>query len=108
MSDVRQKAKDLLRLALHDGTGPEERSAATTQLLRLIDKYDLLSAGGKPINVASDILKKIVSMDIADVANHAEQFASGFERVMAASKRITDRVGGGGGGSEPRRRRRYR
>jgi len=106
MSDVRQKAKDLLRLALDDETSGGERGAATIQLLRLINKYDLLSAGGKPINVAADILGKIASPDFMDgIADRAEKFASGVERVMAASKRVTDRVNRG---TEPRERGRRR
>lgn len=88
MSDVRQKAKDLLKLAIHDGTPTKEREAATSQLLKLIDKYDLLSAGGKPINVAASILEKLASLDINDVASHAESFASGVERIFAAGKRV--------------------
>jgi len=97
MSDVRQKAKDLLRLAL-EGSTEGERAAATVPLLRLIDKYDLLSAGGKPVNVAADTLSKIIeniaSPDFMDgIAARAENFASGVERVGAAMKRVTDRVG---------------
>ena len=98
MSDVRQKAKDLLRLALDGGTTSNERDAATKQLLALIVKYDLLSAGGKPVDVASDALKQFLkqalSGDIMDtIASHVEKYASGFERVMEAGKRITDARG---------------
>jgi hypothetical protein len=105
MSDVRQKAKDLLRLALEDRTSEGERSAATIQLLKLIDKYDLLSAGGKPINVATSILEKIVSLDMGDVASHAEKFASSVERIMEASQRVANRAGRS---AEPRGRVRRR
>jgi len=93
MSDVRQKAKDLLRLALGtDNKG--ERETATTQLLLLIDKYDLLSAGGKPINVATEILNKVISGTFMDeVADRVEKTASAFERMVAAGKRITDARG---------------
>jgi hypothetical protein len=98
MSDVRQKAKDLLRLALDEGTSGGERGAATLQLLRLIDKYDLLSAGGKPINVATDmltdLLREMASPNFMDgIADRAERFASGVERSVAAFKRVTNRVG---------------
>jgi hypothetical protein len=94
MSDVRQKAKDLLRLALDGGTTSNERDAATRQLLALIEKYDLLSAGGKPINVAAEILNKVISGNFMDdVADRVEKTASAFERVMAAGKRITDARG---------------
>jgi hypothetical protein len=87
--DARQKAKDLLRLALHEGTEQEEREAATTQLLRLIDKYDLLSAGGKQVNVAASILEKIANPDfMGDVADRVEKFASGFDRATTAFKRV--------------------
>jgi hypothetical protein len=106
MSDVRQKAKDLLRLALDGGTTANERDAATRQLLALIDKYDLLSAGGKPINVAAEILNKVISGDfMEEVAGHVEKTASAFERVMAAGKRITDARGPAAG---KRRKRTYR
>ena len=94
MSDVRQKAKDLLRLALNAGAGPHERDAATRQLLALIDKYDLLSAGGKPINVAAEILNKVISTTFMDeVADRVEKTASAFERVVAAGKRMADAKG---------------
>jgi hypothetical protein len=106
MSDVRQKAKDLLRLALDERTPENERNAATIQLLKLIDKYDLLSAGGKPINVASSILEKIAGLDIENVASSAEKFASSVERIMAASQRVAGRATAATESSEPRRRRR--
>jgi len=105
MSDVRQKAKDLLRLALDDQTTGGERGAATFQLLKLIDKYDLLSAGGKPINVATDVLNKITDPSFMEgIADRAEKFASTFDRVTAAAKRVA-------GTREPKRGdggRRYR
>jgi hypothetical protein len=106
MSDVRQKAKDLLKLALQsDNKG--EREAATVQLLKLIDRYDLLSAGGKPINVAAEILNRVISGDfMEEVAGHVEKAASTFERVMAAGKRITDARGPSSTGK--RRKRTYR
>ena len=106
MSDVRQKAKDLLRLALDEGTNQNERTAATRQLLALIEKYDLLSAGGKPINVATEILNKVMSGDfMEEIAGHVEKTASAFERVMAAGKRITDARGPA---ATKRRKRTYR
>jgi hypothetical protein len=96
MSDVRQKAKDLWKLAVNDGTTPGERDAATRQLLALIGKYDLL--GGKPVDVAADALKELLkqalSGDIVDtIAVHVEKYASGLERVMAAGKRISEARG---------------
>lgn len=94
MSDVRQKAKDLLRLAIDGGTTQHERDNATKQLLALIAKYDLLSAGGKPINVAAEILNKVMNGTfMEEIAGHVEKTASAFERVMAAGKRITDARG---------------
>ncbi len=106
MSDVRQKAKDLLRLALDGGTTANERDAATRQLLALIEKYDLLSAGGKPINVAAEILNKVISGDFMEqVAASAERAASGFERIMAAGKRVSDARGPA---ASKRRKRTYR
>ena len=114
MADVRQKAKDLLRLAL-EGSTEGERAAATAPLLKLIDKYDLLSAGGKPVNVAADRLKeflgKIADMDMDGIAGHAEKFASGAEKVASSFERATaafNRITGGVRETqtrEPRRRR---
>ncbi len=110
MSDVRQKAKDLLKLAL-EGSTEGERTAATAPLLRLIDKYDLLSAGGKPVNVDASTLEKFLKTiahpdfmdDIAGraekVASGAEKLASSVERGVAAFNRIT-------GTREPERGRR--
>ena len=103
MSDVRQKAKDLWKLAVDGGTSQHERDAATRQLLALIGKYDLL--GGKPVDVTADalkdLLKQALSGDLVDtIAGHVERYASGFERVMAAGKRITEARG------EPKKRRR--
>lgn len=92
--DVRKKAADLYRLAIDGGTSQHERDAANKQLLALIGKYDLLSAGGKPINVAAEILQRVMSGDFMDqVANRVEQTASAFERVIAAGKRITEARG---------------
>jgi hypothetical protein len=99
MSDVRQKAKDLLKLATHEGTGENERSAATTQLLKLIEKYDLLSAGGVPIDVPASTLQTVLQSFLRTVsdpgflenlANRAENLASQVERGMA----VYDRVAG--------------
>jgi hypothetical protein len=108
MSDVRQKAKDLWKLAVDGGTTPGERDAATRQLLALIGKYDLL--GGESVNVDADslktFLKKVISNPnevIEGIAGHVEKIASGFERVMAAGKRITDARG-----VPKKRRRTYR
>src|ERR1700683_2486334 len=99
MSDVRQKAKDLLKLASDERTPENERNAATASLFKLIEKYDLLSAGGKPINVASSILEKIANLDMDDV----EKIASSIERGMAALNRVT-----GVGEAPVRRKRRVR
>jgi hypothetical protein len=105
MSDVRQKAKDLLKLAL-EGSTEGERNAATNRLLKLMSEYDLLSAGGKPINVASTILEKIAGLDMDEVASGVERFASSVERVMAAGKRMSRGVGVGEARERRRRSRR--
>jgi hypothetical protein len=107
MSDVRQKAKDLLRLALNEGTTDGERSAAITQLLRLMDKYDLLSAGGKKIDVEASLIDRITNPDFVDgIASRVERIASGIERGLAALKRVTDQVASESGSAPERRRRR--
>lgn len=40
----RQKAKDLIRLALADGTPDKESRTAAIRAIKLIEKYDLLSS----------------------------------------------------------------
>ena len=92
--DVRKKAMDLLRLATNEGATKDERDTAMSQMHALIGKYDLLAAGGKPINVAAEIFNKVMSGTfMEEIAGHVEKTASAFERVMAAGKRITDARG---------------
>ena len=92
--DVRKKAMDLWRLAANEGATKEERDTAMRQMHALIGKYDLLSAGGKPINVAAEIFNKVMSGTFMDeVADRVEKTASAFERMMAAGKRMTDARG---------------
>ena len=112
MSDVRQKAKDLLKLATHEGTGENERNAATVQLLKLIEKYDLLSAGGVPIDVPASTLKTVLQDFLRTVsdpgflenlANRAESVASNIERGMAVYNRVA-----GATKRQPKRKRKLR
>ena len=44
MSDARQKAKDLMKLALDERTPEKERIAAAFGALKIIDKNELLSS----------------------------------------------------------------
>jgi hypothetical protein len=101
MIDVRQKAKDLHRLAIDDGASEGERKNATAQLLKLIGQYDLLSAGGKPIHETIDYLKRMLSPEgMEDFASRFEKAANVYDRIGAAAKRIV--------GESDRKRRRYR
>jgi hypothetical protein len=106
--DARQKAKDLLNLAVDSSTSQQERDAAARQCKALVDKYNLLD--GKPVNVATDALKELfrlaLSGELVDtIVGQAEKYASGIERVMAAGKRITDARGPA---ASKRRKRTYR
>lgn len=84
-------------------------------MLKLIDKYDLLSAGGKPVNVAADrlkeLLKTIASPDFMDgIADRAEKIASGAEKLAGGVERgiaAFNRIAGTreSRAREPRRRR---
>jgi len=101
MIDVRQKAKDLHRLATNDGATQGERENATAQLLKLIGQYDLLSAGGKPIREAADFLQRVLSPEgMESIASRFEKAASVYDRIGAAAKKIV--------GESERKRRRYR
>lgn len=96
--DVVQKTKDLIRLALHDGTPDAERVAAAFGAIRLIEQYELLGTK-KGVDVAAEILERYTSpLFFAGIAERAEQIASGFERLASSAKRVADLARPSGGG----------
>ena len=105
--DVVQKTKDLIKLALHEGTPENERNEAAVGAIRLIDRYELLGTK-KKIEVAVDIINKITSPGFVDgVATRAEGIASSVDRVMGSVKKLSDlsRAAAGDGRGSGRRRR---
>lgn len=88
--DVVQKVKDLIQKAVHEGTSEIERNEAAVAAVRLIDKYKLLGTK-KRIEVAADIIEKITSpLFVEGVADRAEKFVSGVERVFGSVKKVSD------------------
>lgn len=86
--DVVQKTKDLIKLALHDGTPDTERVAAAFGALRLIEQYELLGTK-KGVDVAAEILEKYTSpLFFAGIAERAEQIAGGIERILGSAQKI--------------------
>ena len=68
-SDPRQKAQDLIDLALDEGTTIEERRNAAMRAVKFIDKYDLLSRpfeGNDTIQAAVDVIDKLADPSIMD------------------------------------------
>lgn len=93
MSDVRQKTRDLLKLACDEGTSSNERLVAARSADALVEKYKLLS--GEPVNVPAsvitEILNKVIDGTFMDqVADRVEKTASAVERMIAAGKRIAE------------------
>lgn len=89
--DVKQKAKDLIKLACDEGTAAGERLAAAKAADALIGQYKLLS--GSPVNVSAStvagIIEKFTNPDfIEEVASRAEKFVSGIERIMGSAKKV--------------------
>lgn len=101
--DVVQKVKDLINKALHDRTSEVERNEAAVAAIRLIDKYELLGTK-KRIDVAADVLEKITNpLFVEGVADRAEKFASGVERVLGSVKKVSVLAREGGRGRRSRR-----
>ena len=89
--DVKQKAKDLIRLACDEGTSAAERLAAAKAANALIGQYKLLS--GDPVNVSAStvagIIEKVTNPAfIKEVASRAEKFVSGIERIMGSASKV--------------------
>lgn len=99
MSNPRRKALDLVELALDEKTTEDERLVAAMSVVKLIDKYDLLSSpfeellGSKndAIRAASTIVDRIADPDFID-----------------SVKTISSQISGRGRGGERLRRRRRR
>ena len=104
--DVVQKVRDLSNLALDGGGDTNERFNAAIAALRLIKECELL--GNRRVNIADDILQRIVSPDFAEgVAARAEKIADSVDRVIGSVRRVSDRLSREGGGGA-KRARRYR
>lgn len=105
--DVIQKTKDLITLALHDKTPDAERVNAAFGALKLIEQYELLGTK-KRLDVAADILEKVTSpLFVAGIAERAEQFASGIERVLGSAQKVAAATRRGRGAAVSEKRRRY-
>lgn len=68
-SDPRQKALDLIELALDPGATDEERRTAAVRAVKFIDDYDLLSRpfeGNKTVQATIDVLDKLADPSIRD------------------------------------------
>lgn len=104
--DVVQKVKDLSNLAFDERTTVDERLQAALPALRLVEKYLLPK---KRINVAADILAKIMDPDFTEeVAARMEKMAGDVDRGLAAAargalsvKRVLDHFSTGAGEAPP-------
>ena len=68
-TDTRQKALDLIELALDDSTTEDERRSAAVRAVKFIDKYDLLARpfeGNSTVQAAVDVLDKLTDPSIVD------------------------------------------
>lgn len=94
MADPRQKALDLIELALDEATTEEEGRSAAVKAVKLIDKHDLLASTGSENDTVRAVSTAVgtVMEAINSVKNTADQF--------------TRRGDSGDGGRRRRRRRR--
>lgn len=68
-SDPRQKAQQLIDLALDRGTTEEERRTAAVRAVEFIDRHDLLTRpfeGNKTVQAAVDVLDRLTDPNIMD------------------------------------------
>ncbi len=93
----RQKALDLIELALDDSTTEEECRSAAMTAVKFIDKHDLLVPDSRndAVRAVSSVVDTITDPDFVD-------------RVKTITDVFTRRGGSGGEGSSRRRRRRRR
>jgi hypothetical protein len=89
---ARQKAKDLVKLAIDERTPEKERIAAAFGALKIIDKYDLLSSpldgimqsDNETVQAAATIFETLTNPDLVS-------------SVKKVARGIANRGGGGGG-----------
>lgn len=93
MPDQRQKALDLIELALDESTTEEERRSAAVKAVKCIDRHDLLAPGSRneAVRAVSSVVDTITDPNFTD-----------------SVKTITDLFTGRGSGGEGSRRRRRR
>lgn len=68
-SDPRQRALDLVELALDEGTTVDERRNAALKAIKYIDKYDLLSRpfeGNETVQAAMDVVDRLADPGLLD------------------------------------------
>ncbi len=92
MEDERQKALDLIELALDEGVTEEEGRSAAVKAVKFIDKYDLLASNGSENDTV-----RAVSTAVGTVME-------AIDSVKKTADQFTRR--GGDDGSRRRRRRR--
>ena len=100
-ADHRQKALDLMELALDENTTIDERRNAALKAVKHIDKYDLLESPfddllgskNKTVRAASTVLDRIMDPEFVD-------------SVKTIGAQFTRRGRDDGGGRRRRRRRR--
>jgi hypothetical protein len=85
MSSKRQKAKDLINLALDGDNDANERAAAAMRAVKIIAKYDLLASpldgildsGNETVQAAGDIFSRLTDPTLLNslkkVASHVGQ-----------------------------------
>ena len=100
--DAVQKVKDLMNLALHEGTPEKERNEAAIGAIRIISRYELL--GKKRVDIAANIIEKFTNpLFVEGIADRAEKIVSGAERVMGSVKKLSDLSRGNRGWGGKRR-----
>lgn len=108
--DVVLKVRELSQLAFDERGNTNERLQASIAALRLVEAY-LMPKGKKKIDIAADILKKVMEPGFAEgIASHAEGIADGFDRalgsagrVLGSVKRVKDLLTQAGGDAAPAR-----
>ncbi len=95
MVDQRQKALDLIELALDESTTEEESRSAAVKAVKFIDKHDLLALDSRneAVRAVSSVVDTITDPDFID-------------RVKTITGAFTGRGDSGDGGRRRRRRRR--
>lgn len=84
-ASYREKAKDLVALALDENTSIEERRNAAVKAVKYIDKYDLLDLPDNP-------LEGLVDADVAETIGEAGAAVQAAKQGFDTLKKIWDRV----------------